>query len=93
MVLEGSLALFNQFFETHTPPDGGWTTHDSHHFSEEDMQWFYDRGCTWLKVEAHAGDVILWDSRCIHYGAGAEGDAARFATCKSLRRQRTRSLC
>jgi len=85
MVLEGSFPLYNEFFETHEheAPAEGWTWRDSHHFTSEQEKWFLDRGCTWKKVEAGAGDVILWDSRCMHYGAAAKGDRPRIATCTS----------
>jgi ectoine hydroxylase-related dioxygenase (phytanoyl-CoA dioxygenase family) len=88
MVLEGSLPLYNEYFETHEEefmPVEGWTWRDSYHFAAKDqLQWFYDRGCSWKKVEAGPGDVILWDSRCIHYGAAARGDRPRVATCEFL---------
>lgn len=86
MVLEGSFQLYNQFFESHEDdaPPGGWSWKDSYHYKTEQLQWFYDRGCKWRKIEAGPGDVILWDSRCIHYGAAAEGDVPRIATCQSL---------
>jgi len=82
MVLEDSMPLYNEFFETHEDeaPEGGWGWRDSYHFKESQLQWFYDRGCKWKKVEAGPGDVILWDSRCIHYGAAAKGDRPRIAT-------------
>lgn len=84
MVLSGSLPLYAQYFEEHDKdaPEGGWTWKDSFHFKEEELQWFYDRGCKWHKVEASPGDLILWDSRCIHYGAAARGDRPRVATCE-----------
>lgn len=84
MVLSGSLPLYSQYFEEHDhlKPAEGWTWRDSHHFKAEELQWFYDKGCKWVKVEASPGDVILWDSRCIHYGAAARGDRPRVATCK-----------
>lgn len=83
MVLEGSFPLYNEFFETHEneAPAEGWTWRDSHHFEEHQIKWFLERGCTWKKVEAGPGDVILWDSRCIHYGAAAKGERPRIATC------------
>ena len=28
--------------------------------------------------------MILWDSRCMHYGAAAKGDRPRVATCTLL---------
>ena len=85
MVLEGSFSLYSQFFEEHEgdAPPQGWSWRDNHQFSEKDLEWFYERGCKWKKIEAHAGDVILWDSRCVHYGAAAEGDRPRVATCES----------
>ena len=130
MVLDGSFALYNAFFESHEQdaPPGGWSMRggeltlvhhfhkafptdpscppltpsrlvrpafdkhrkeipaDAHvagfHFTDKQLQWFYDRGCKMHKVEAGPGDVILWDSRCIHYGAAAEGDVPRVATCE-----------
>ena len=85
MVLSGSLPLFNEFFETHAPPPEGFSWADSYKYIEQDMQWFYDRGCKWVKVEAEPGDVILWDSRCVHYGVAARGDRPRIATCEYLR--------
>lgn len=89
MVLEGSFPLYNEFFETHEgdKPAEGWTWRDSHHFSKEQEKWFLDRGCKWKKVEAGPGDVILWDSRCMHYGAAAKGQRPRIATCESTRRR------
>jgi ectoine hydroxylase-related dioxygenase (phytanoyl-CoA dioxygenase family) len=84
MVLSGSMPLYAQFFEEHEAdaPEGGWSWRDSYHFTNPaHLQWFYDRGCKWVKMEAEPGDVILWDSRCIHYGAAARGDRARVATC------------
>lgn len=82
MVLEGSFSLYKEFFDSHDhdQPEGGWPTYDSYHHTESQLQWFYDRGCTWKHVDAAPGDVILWDSRCIHYGAAPKGQNARYAT-------------
>jgi len=82
MVLRGSFPLYKELFTTHSPPPEGWPTADSYHHTPEQLQWFYDRGCTWEHVDAEAGDVILWDSRCVHYGAAPNGENARYATCK-----------
>ena len=84
MVLAGSFPLYKEFFEAHAheEPEGGWPKVDSYHHTPSQLQWFYDRGCTWQHVDANAGDVILWDSRCIHYGAAPTGDNARYATCE-----------
>ena len=80
MVLEGSLPLYTEFFETHDPPAAGWSWRDNYVHTEAQVKWFTDRGCKWVKVEAEPGDLILWDSRCIHYGAAARGDRPRLAT-------------
>ncbi|KAK0204909.1 hypothetical protein DFS33DRAFT_1273916 [Desarmillaria ectypa] len=31
-----------------------------------DTEWFHERGCDWVKVEASTGDLIMWDSRPVH---------------------------
>lgn len=83
MVLEGSTQLFAQYFEEHPhlKPEGGWSSNDWWgHKEAEALQWFYDRGCTWHKVEAGPGDLILWDSRTVHYGDVARGTEPRIAT-------------
>ena len=84
MVLDGSFSLFNEFFETHgheQPPEG-WSFRNSHNYTDSQIDWFLQRGCKWIKVEAGPGDVILWDSRTIHYGAEAKGHTPRVATCE-----------
>lgn len=83
-VLRGSFALYNEFFEAHEDeaPEGGWSLKDSYLHTESQLQWFYDRGCKWEKICAHPGDVILWDSRCIHYGAAPKGRKPRVASCE-----------
>lgn len=83
MVLEGSTPLFEQFFKEHQDlmPEGGWNTGDWYdHKNDSSLQWFYDRGCKWKKVEAGPGDLILWDSRTVHYGDVARGSEPRIAT-------------
>ncbi|KAK4686141.1 hypothetical protein P7C73_g3991, partial [Tremellales sp. Uapishka_1] len=82
MVLDGTLPLYAEFFDNnkHDIPLHNGQLLDSYHYTEAQLQWFYDRGCKWKKVEAGPGDVILWDSRCIHYGAAAKGDRPRVAT-------------
>ncbi|KAJ5681352.1 uncharacterized protein N7477_001292 [Penicillium maclennaniae] len=36
-------------------------------FTERGMKWLEDHGCTWEKVCAELGDLLLWDSRTPHY--------------------------
>lgn len=81
-VLAGSTPLFEEYFATHPhlKPEDGWPTADWWGHAEAELQWFYDHGCEWVKVEAGPGDLILWDSRTVHYGAAAEGTEPRVAT-------------
>ncbi|ORY27108.1 hypothetical protein BCR39DRAFT_560206 [Naematelia encephala] len=82
MVLEGSMSLFAEFFRAHPQlrPEEGWPEIDWYSHSDDTLQWFYERGCKWKKIEAGPGDLILWDSRMIHYGDAAKGDRPRVAT-------------
>ncbi|KAF2098061.1 hypothetical protein NA57DRAFT_66520 [Rhizodiscina lignyota] len=67
VVIPGSHAILEEFYDTQTDP-ASWPTRDVRYFSEEEMKWFADRGCTPKKVPAEPGDLILWDSRTIHWG-------------------------
>lgn len=67
MVMEGSHALVEEFFDTKTDPST-WEWKDNRYFDDEDMSWFYDRGVRPVKVLAEPGDLIVWDSRTIHWG-------------------------
>nr|AOR51877.1 phytanoil-CoA dioxygenase [Phaffia rhodozyma] len=72
MVLRGSKELYNECFDrfAHQRPAEGWTPLDSYHHTPEMLEWMIkEKGCTWHKVEAPAGSVILWDSRTVHYGS------------------------
>jgi ectoine hydroxylase-related dioxygenase (phytanoyl-CoA dioxygenase family) len=64
VVLQKSHSLSREFFEqnlkTSSPAD--WFR-----FHDNQVKWFEKKGCTWKKVCADAGDLILWDSRTIHY--------------------------
>ncbi|WVW84368.1 hypothetical protein I302_106402 [Kwoniella bestiolae CBS 10118] len=82
-VLSGSAPLFAQYFKEHSPPEGGWIKRDLFNWTEETLQWFYARGCKWVKPEMAPGDFVLWDSRAVHYGAHPELDNKRMAvyTC------------
>ncbi|WVQ77343.1 hypothetical protein IAR50_007027 [Cryptococcus sp. DSM 104548] len=77
MVLHGSAALFNEFVAAHEhdKPEGGWSPVDIHLHTPSQLAWYISKGCYWRKVEAGPGDVVLWDSRCLHMGVapGLEG--------------------
>ncbi|GAA6038561.1 hypothetical protein JCM8097_004631 [Rhodosporidiobolus ruineniae] len=81
LVMKGSSRLVKQYFdEVGRPPlpqEGkiDWTT-----FKEEEMKWFFDRGCEWIKVCADPGDLIVWDSATIHQNCMPTGDRDRVVT-------------
>ncbi|CAK7205977.1 hypothetical protein SEUCBS139899_008760 [Sporothrix eucalyptigena] len=66
-VMDGSSALVETFFDEKTDP-ADWEMRDNRYFDDKDMQWFKERGVTPVRVQADPGDLILWDSRCIHWG-------------------------
>ncbi|KAK4699705.1 hypothetical protein P7C70_g6552, partial [Phenoliferia sp. Uapishka_3] len=69
-VMKGSSKLMKEFFDVHgrppVPPEGAKL--DTYGFTVADKDWFFARGCEWLKVCAGPGDLILWDSSCMHQG-------------------------
>lgn len=81
MVMRGTADLFKQYFEEHKhlEPPQGWLKRDGYPWKEEELQWFKDRGCEWVKTEMEPGDFVLWDSRSVHYGAAPRGGRKRFA--------------
>lgn len=68
MVYPGSHNLFAQFFDECTD-SATWDKKDVYLFTDEHLQWFAARGVQPLKVCAEPGDLIVWDSRTVHYGA------------------------
>ncbi|KAH7028758.1 uncharacterized protein B0I36DRAFT_324529 [Microdochium trichocladiopsis] len=68
VVYPGSHALNEVFFDTQTD-SATWNPLDRFLFDKEQLAWFAAHGSTPLKVCADVGDLILWDSRTIHYGA------------------------
>lgn len=67
IVLPRSNTVIEHFFDTETDPSS-WTKKDLHKISEENMNWFDARNMKPLKVVAEPGDLILWDSRTVHWG-------------------------
>lgn len=67
IVLPRSNTVIEHFFDTETDPSS-WKKKDLHKISEENMNWFKARNMKPLKVEAEPGDLILWDSRTVHWG-------------------------
>lgn len=71
VVVPGSHKMVGEFFETKTEPST-WEFKDNRYFSKEDMAWFEERGLKPIKVLAEPGDLIIWDSRTIHWGGEPE---------------------
>ena len=71
MAIPGSHSLVEEFFETQTDP-ATWEFKDNRYFSKGDMAWFEERGVKPVKVLAEPGDLIVWDSRTIHWGGEPE---------------------
>ena len=68
VVYPGSHDLLEEFFETQTDKTI-WDPQDRWLFTQEHLKWFTDRGLKPIKVSAEPGDLIVWDSRTIHWGA------------------------
>ncbi|EGV63738.1 hypothetical protein PSN45_004196 [Yamadazyma tenuis] len=67
VVYRGSHKLFREFFDTQIDKST-WDPVDRYIFTDEQLQWFIDRGCEEIKTCCEPGDLILWDSRTIHWG-------------------------
>jgi hypothetical protein len=68
MVYPGSHRLNDEYFDTQTDKST-WMKLDRYLFNAEQLEWFKAKGVEPHKVCADVGDLILWDSRTIHYGA------------------------
>ncbi|KAF7198452.1 hypothetical protein HII31_00191 [Pseudocercospora fuligena] len=68
VVLKSSSKLNEVFFKTKNIKEGNtWGPADWYGFEQEDVDWFIERGCEMVKVCAEPGDLVLWDSRTVHY--------------------------
>ncbi|OJZ85436.1 hypothetical protein ASPFODRAFT_165485 [Aspergillus luchuensis CBS 106.47] len=81
MVFEGSSACYTELWQhfDHKKGEKGWSTWAYQSVDEDMCQWLEARGCKWTKVCAEPGDLLLWDSRTIHYGAAPSSVNDRFA--------------
>ncbi|GAA5996608.1 uncharacterized protein JCM10292_003085 [Rhodotorula paludigena] len=78
MVMENSNRMTNRFFvETGRTDTRSWGPVDWAGFNPDEEEWFFERGCKWVKVCAKPGDLILWDSRCIHMNCTPTGETDR----------------
>lgn len=74
VVVPGSHKLVEKFFDDKTDPST-WEMRDNRYFSEKDMEWFKEYNLAPKKVLAEPGDLILWDSRTIHWGGEPTADS------------------
>lgn len=89
MALRGSHNLVQDYFDEHgRGEDRSWGPVDSYSFTRDQEEWFEARGCEWVKVNAKPGDLVLWDSRTMHYSVMPKGDKPRICVCESSSGQR-----
>ena len=67
-VWPGTHEVTERFFEEHTDKRT-WEAKDFYRYTHEQLCWFEKQGYSEHKVTAAPGDLIIWDSRLIHYGA------------------------
>ncbi|KAF4537672.1 Phytanoyl- dioxygenase [Lasiodiplodia theobromae] len=79
VVFPGSHALMEEFFDTQTER-GRWEKRDIFMFEESQLEWFKARGIEPKKVEAEPGDLLVWDSRTVHWGAEPNERSERIRT-------------
>ncbi|KAK4057261.1 hypothetical protein OIO90_001758 [Microbotryomycetes sp. JL221] len=85
MILKGGHLVSEEFhkkFGSDPEPLFRWTN-EMYMFKEEGLNWLKERGYEWVKVNAKAGDLVLWDSRGPHYNVSPQGSSPRFVvyTC------------
>lgn len=83
-MLKGSHRLTESYFESHEKDQKTWGSTDWFGFNQEQVNWFKERGCEEVKVCAGPGDLIVWDSRTVHYNVVPEGDQTRALVCKYM---------
>ena len=85
VVIRNSHNFTEQFFNEHPEVVGRktWGPEDWFGFEEQEVQWFLGKGCDIVKVCADPGDLIIWDSRTIHYNAMPTTDQIRSIVCES----------
>ena len=69
---EGSHLYHREIFDYNKKkPKGNWYV-----FTKNDIDWFHSKSVQFVKVNAPAGSVILFDSRCAHQGYPAQKNRA-----------------
>ncbi|KAK4579943.1 hypothetical protein LTR86_000144 [Recurvomyces mirabilis] len=81
VVLAGSHKLHQKHFDQiggFRPECDQGASQNGYDFSDTDADWYRKQGCKEVKICAGAGDLILWDSRTIHWNASPVGSQIRF---------------
>lgn len=73
-VYPGSHKVTEEFFQTNTNREN-WTRKDFYKYTPEELVWFEEKGYKEHKVVAEPGDLIIWDSRLVHFGAEQKGNS------------------
>lgn len=71
VVYPGSHKHLDEFLDTQTDR-AAWTSKDIYFINKDHQKWFHALGCTPHRVCADVGDLIVWDSRTVHYGSEPE---------------------
>lgn len=79
-LLEGSSEPFEKFFLENSPKSKAADApgqFDWYGFTTAEVEWFESHGCRLIKVNAEPGDLILWDSRTVHYATLPKSETIR----------------
>lgn len=84
LCMKGSQKFNEEFFKTHPEvvERGTWGSADWFGFDENEVKWFADKGCEIVKVCADPGDLILWDSRTMHFNCVPKTQNVRSVICE-----------
>lgn len=93
MVVKGSHKLTETFFDMfpEKAKRESWGPEDWFSFEASEVDWFRERGCEPKKVCADPGDLVMWDSRTIHYSVPPQSEQTRALICTSSFQQRIKS--
>ncbi len=75
VVYEGSHLLHEEFFKTHIVP----VKDDWYMFSKSNKELEFYASCKKVKPCCNAGDMLIWDSRTVHYASLPTGRKCRSA--------------
>ncbi|GAA6031394.1 hypothetical protein JCM8097_005640 [Rhodosporidiobolus ruineniae] len=82
VVLKGSHAVVRRFFEETGGPKAkqDYGHRNYYEFTADDLKWFRQQpGVEEIKVETQPGDLVLWDSRTIHWNRTPTAEQVRVA--------------